>query len=192
MFATASLNMQSGSDVICQIPSDTFKYNGLADLQSTGRRCARCLPVAFNQVLPLISCNDLGVLRCEFLALYGLQLLESMADDEVLVKFVRECLSAVATIGVLKLYMALGRDVRFRAHHDDPLPGVPSGAVDRRRARLTLVRIRLRLRAPLHIDQESVHGQGAAGNGVGAQSRLDGPRIGTGTADAAGSPPCCA
>ena len=59
--------------------------------------------MALDQVLPVISCNDLGVLRCEFLALYGLQLLESMADDEVLMKFVRERLAAVATIGVLEI-----------------------------------------------------------------------------------------
>ena len=51
---------------------------------------------------------------------------------------------------------------------------------------------------PLEVDGPTAYRPGvspwagAAGNGVGAQSRLDGPRIGTGTADAAGSPPCCA
>ena len=49
---------------------------------------------------------------------------------------------------------------------------------------------------PLKVDGPTAYRQvslwaGTAGNGVGAQSILDGLRIGTGTADAAGSPPCC-
>ena len=70
--------------------------------------------VAFNQVLPLISCNDLGVLRCKFLTLYGLQLLESMAGDKVPMKVVCECLAAVATIGVLEIaHPGLGSECPF-------------------------------------------------------------------------------
>ena len=70
-------------------------------------------------------------------------------------KVVRECLATVATIGVLEIaHPGLGLGCPFPCSSFARCP-----RRCRRQARLTLVRIRSRLRAPLHIDQESVRGQ---------------------------------